>query len=97
LAFCACPTGEAFYPTLLEALAYSLPIVLPKQLCFELMAQGGGLFYHPDRPTKIPKLLANLSEKNGGKAKAAKWKARQTAETRSWQRFGERIWKVYQL
>lgn len=97
LAFCACPTGEAFYPTLLEALAYSLPIVLPKQLCFELMAQGGGLFYHPDRPTKIPKLLANLSEKNGGKAKAAKWKARQTAETRSWQRFGEQIWKVYQL
>jgi hypothetical protein len=95
LAFCVTPTGKAFYPTILEAMAYSLPIVAPKRLSFEVLAKEGGFFFNPERPTKLPSVLHKLAQAETNRAKRARIMARRMAETRNWQRFGERLWKAY--
>jgi hypothetical protein len=95
LAFCVTPTGKAFYPTILEAMAYSLPIVAPKRLSFEVLAKEGGFFFNPERPTKLPSVLHKLAQAETNRAKRARIMARRMAETRNWQRFGEQLWKAY--
>ena len=97
LAFCVVPTGKTFYPTILEAMAYSLPIVAPKRLSFEVLAKEGGFYFNPERPTKLPTVLYKLSQAETNRSKRAKLMARRTAETRNWQRFGEQLWKAYDL
>ncbi len=97
LAFCVTPTGKAFYPTILEAMAYSLPIVAPKCLSFEILAKDGGFFFNPERPTKLPSVLYKLAKAETNRAKRARMMARRTAETRNWQRFGEQLWKAYRF
>jgi hypothetical protein len=95
LAFCVSPTGKAFYPTILEAMAYSLPIVAPKRLSFEVLAKEGGFFFNPERPTRLPTVLHKLAQAETKRAKRAGLMARRMAETRNWQRFGEQLWKAY--
>ena len=95
LAFCVSPTGKTFYPTILEAMAYSLPIIAPKRLSFELLAKEGGFFFNPERPTKLPTILYKLAQAETTKAKRARMMVRRVAETRNWQRFGEQLWKAY--
>ncbi len=95
LAFCVSPTGKAFYPTILEAMAYSLPIVAPKRLSFEVLAKEGGFFFNPERPTRLPTVLHKLAQAETKRAKRAGMMARRMAETRNWQRFGEQLWKAY--
>jgi len=89
------PTGRTFYPTILEAMAYSLAIVAPKRLSFEVLAKEGGFYFNPERPTKLPTVLYKLSQAETNRSKRAKLMARRTAETRNWQRFGEQLWKAY--
>ena len=95
LAFLVNPLGKAFYPTFLEAMAYSLPILAPRQLSLELLAQEAGFFFNAEHPTKLPTILDKLSRADSKKTQHSHRNARQSAETHNWQRFGGRLWKAY--
>jgi len=95
LAFCAFPLGNTFYPTVLEAMAYALPIVAPHTLETDITAQHGGVLYDPSEVMKLPSLLDDLQRRESHQAKRAKYAARKAAETRSWQAFGQQLWKAY--
>jgi glycosyltransferase involved in cell wall biosynthesis len=97
LAFLVNPLGNTFYPTILEAMAYSLPIVAPRQLSLELLTQEAGFFFNVQHPTKLPSVLDKLSKADSKRTKHSHRNARQSAETHNWQRFGEQLWKAYQF
>jgi glycosyltransferase involved in cell wall biosynthesis len=78
-------------------MAYSLPIVAPRQLSLELLTQEAGFFFNVQHPTKLPSVLDKLSKADSKRTKHSHRNARQSAETHNWQRFGEQLWKAYQF
>jgi hypothetical protein len=95
MAYGVIPLGRAFYPTLLEAMAYTLPVIAPRHVCFDTLLQEGGILYDPADVTTLPMFVQKLTQAGETKSLRPRYMARKAAETRSWQRFGEELFKVY--
>ena len=95
MAYGVIPLGRTFYPTLLEAMAYTLPVIAPRHVCFDTLVQEGGVLYNPNDVTTLPGTVQKLTQRDAGKANRTRYMARKAAETRSWQRFGGELFKAY--
>jgi hypothetical protein len=94
MAYGVMPLGRAFYPTVLEAMAYTLPVIAPRHVCFDTLIQEGGVLYDSTDITTLPSFVQTLT-RPGDEGVRPRFMARKAAETRSWQRFGEQLFKVY--
>jgi hypothetical protein len=95
LAYCVMPLGQTFYPTLLEALAYTLPVIGPKRVSLDVLTQEGGVLFDPEHITRLPQFVYQLSQAEQTEKRRKRYLARKAAESRSWQRFGEQLWAIY--